>query len=128
MTLTLAGGFERAWAAGSMPEQQPILQGDSVILGPLDPPFDSLPQEFFAIPRAESASIEGLTLEVYAAGKTWSETHDSEKNLNFLVAAGAGAARFAVRWDRIPEPPREAVPATHPDREEELRALGYIDD
>jgi len=124
VSLTLPGGFDRAWVTGSLPAQEPIIEGDSVVLGPANDPFINIAQEFFAVPKGDS--LEGLTLEVQAGKKTWRTTWDGGEAP--LVFAGVGTARFEVRWDALPLPPDEVVPGTHPDRVEELRALGYTGD
>ncbi len=124
VVLTLPGGFVSAWAAGSLAEQEPVIEGDTVTLGPVEPPFSAVPQEFFAVPRADT--LEGLTLEVYTSGVRWSSTLGD--GTDPLLSAGRGRAHFEVRWDAMPVPPDEVVPSTHPDRAEELRALGYTGD
>ena len=94
------------------------------ILGPPSGPHAALPQEFFAVPV--NASLDGLTLQVRAAGQQWSAS--LEKGAQLPLSAGSGASRFEVRWDALPLPPKQSVPGTHPDRAEELRALGYTGD
>jgi hypothetical protein len=83
-----------------------------------------LPPEFFALPS--STSLNGLTLEVRSGDQVWRSVLEDDGALPLV--AGTDDARFEVRWDALPMPPEQAVPGTHPDREEELRALGYLGD
>jgi arylsulfatase A-like enzyme len=122
--VSLPGGFSTAWSRGSLPVQEPVVQGDQVTLGPAVAPFTMLPPEFFAVPV--SKTLDGLTLEVRSGDEQWKSVLGEGAPLPLV--AGTDKALFEVRWDALPLPPEQAVPGTHPDRTEELRALGYIGD
>jgi len=124
VALSLPGGFTDTWARGSLPTQEPRLDGDRAVLGPARPPHAAVAQEFFAVPANDS--LEGLRLEIRTPSASWSA--ELEPGQALPLRAGPEGAGFEVRWDALPLPPRKQVPGTHPDRVEELRALGYTGD
>ena len=128
--LTQPGGFAAAWTAYDPLDAlaQPALDDAAATITSTE---RKMPREFYVVP-ADATDPTGLTLSVQGASD---EDAAFEGDKTFLMdgrgmtvlSVGVGSKRVAVTPTWAPEPSRSVMPGVAPEREEELRVLGYLD-
>ena len=96
-----------------------VVQGDGV-----------MPREWYVVPSGAIEQVEGLTISrpnVELSSTYEGEPVPIEGRAKTILSMGSGLSRVSVMPVRTPAPVRGATTTLVPEREAELRALGYLD-